>query len=212
MKGRINVIYVRKVLIKCQIWCAIRLIHIRKKECILALDADKCLINAFLFELTKNTYMESNIPLEKLTLTTSNFLFINPFFCFSNYSFLNIVFTYRKNIRVIQLQNEDKNGDQFSNSGKQLPANRNPLQRLKITKTYITERGVVTEKVNFILKIDLNFKKIVKLKSSIFFAEYVCRHRYRSHKNESHGNCKTEWSDSLCTLQAVLGNSSPSQG
>ncbi|KAL0277286.1 UNVERIFIED_CONTAM: hypothetical protein PYX00_004627 [Menopon gallinae] len=53
----------------------------------------------------------------------------------------------KKNLRIVHMPNEDRgNIEHFDKTIKQGALNRCPLQRLKITKTYVTEKGVVTEK------------------------------------------------------------------
>ncbi|KAK6621758.1 hypothetical protein RUM44_001565 [Polyplax serrata] len=53
----------------------------------------------------------------------------------------------KKSLRVVHLPNENRtNIEQFDKTEKVSQPNKSPLQRLKITKTYITDRGVVTEK------------------------------------------------------------------
>lgn len=121
----------------------IRLTPILRRACIHVFDAERFSTSGFRCELTKSTSTASSTPAGTSTTRPSKLCHHPP------HSRKPIdLFYCRKNLRIVHMPNEDRgNIEHFDKTIKQGALNRCPLQRLKITKTYVTEKGVVTEKV-----------------------------------------------------------------
>lgn len=185
--------------------------HIRRRACTPAYDAVKFSIRDFHCEITRNTFTELNIQVETSTTTRSKWARCGRWPTRRTETFLSLRSICRKSLRVVHLPNENRtNIEQFDKTEKVSQPNKSPLQRLKITKTYITDRGVVTEKVRkraWLCNFLFSSLFITFIVLYVLASEHVCRHSDRSHKNKSNGNGHTERPDTFCPVQTFLGNS-----